>query len=182
MLYGECKRYLLEKLKEAGVKTRPYTSKKSLEKCMESHVAAVLFEREECARNGSKKRFRDEEGEKHKRRKIFDRSISFSVVIGEYSDDTAEELFERFLASLDAGLYVDGNFVEIEVVESDWVDKEDSLLKAQVAVQTLITFHGGLYRDTDYAPLRHIEVREIERKMRKEPANGIKNEFSGEHA
>ena len=55
MLYAECKQYLIAKLREAGIKTRIYTTKKSLEKCMESHVGAVLFEREECARNGSKR-------------------------------------------------------------------------------------------------------------------------------
>jgi len=172
VLYAECKQYLVDKLKQAGIKTRIYTSEKLLEKCSESHVGAVLFEREANARNGSKKRFRDQRGALHKRRRVFDRDITFSVVIGDYSDDAAETVFERFLASLDAGLYVDGNFTEIEVVSSDWVDTEDSVLRAKVAVQTVITFHGGLYRDTDYAPLRHVAVNEIERIMRKEPANG----------
>lgn len=173
MLYAACKQYLIEKLKQAGVQTRIYTTHKALEKCVESHVGAVLFEREDCARNGSKKRFRDEEGAKHKRRRVYDRSLTFSTVIGEYTDDAAEEIFERFLASLDAGLYVDGNFVEITVEGSDWVDAGDSLLRAKVAVQTAVTFHGGLYRDTSYAPLRHVEVKEVERNMmRKEPANG----------
>lgn len=172
MLYFECKQYLIGKLKQAGIKTRIYTSEKQLEKCSESHVGAVLFERESDARNGSKKRFRDQEGALHKRRRIFDRDITFSVVIGDYSDDAAETIFERFLASLDAGLYVDGNFTEIEVESSDWVDINDSVLRAKVAVQTVITFHGGLYRDTGYAPMRRIAVNEIERIMRKDSVNG----------
>lgn len=173
MLYAECKQYLIAKLREAGVKTRIYTTNKSLEKCVEPHVGAVLFEREECARNGSKKRFRDEEGEKHKRRRVFDRSITFSTVIGGYSDEEVEGIFERFLAGLDAGLYVGGDFVAVEVAGSDWVDEDDSHLRAKVAVQTEVTFRGGLYRDTGYAPLRRIEVKEVERNMmRKEPANG----------
>ena len=46
MLYASCKQYLIDKLKEAGVKTRPYTTRKALEKCMESHVGAVIFERD----------------------------------------------------------------------------------------------------------------------------------------
>lgn len=172
MLYTACKQYLIDKLKEAGIKTRPYTTRKSLEKCMESHVGAVIFERETNVRNGSKKRFTDQQGAQHKRRKILDRDITFSVIIGEYTDDAAETIFERFLSILDAGLYVDGNFVNIDFEGSEWVDEEDSILKAKVAVQTVITFHGGLYRDTDFAPLRHIEVREIEKNTRKEPANG----------
>lgn len=55
MLYALCKQYLIDKLKEAGIKTRPYTTRKALEKCMESHVGAVIFERETNVRNGSKK-------------------------------------------------------------------------------------------------------------------------------
>ena len=139
---------------------------------MKSSIVAVIFERETNVRNGSKKRFTDQQGAQHKRRKILDRDITFSVIIGEYTDDAAETIFERFLSVLDAGLYVDGNFVSIDFEGSEWVDEEDSILKAKVAVQTVITFHGGLYRDTDFAPLRHIEVREIEKNTRKEPANG----------
>ena len=56
MLYALCKQYLIDKLKEAGIKTRPYTTRKALEKCMESHVGAVIFERETNVRNGSKKK------------------------------------------------------------------------------------------------------------------------------
>ena len=172
MLYALCKQYLIDKLKEAGIKTRPYTTRKALEKCMESHVGAVIFERETNVRNGSKKRFIDPVGAQHKRRKVLDRDITFSVIIGEYSDDAAETIFERFLSLLDAGLYVDGNFVSIDFEGSEWVDADDSILKAKVAVQTFITFHGGLYRDTGFAPLRYIEVKEIEKNARKKPANG----------
>ena len=88
------------------------------------------------------------------------------------SSDAAETIFERFLSLLDAGLYVDGNFVSIDFEGSEWVDADDSILKAKVAVQTFITFHGGLYRDTGFAPLRYIEVKEIEKNARKKPANG----------
>ena len=54
MLYTESKNYLLEKLKGAGLKSRPYTTIKSLEKSQESHIGAVLFESETVAINGSK--------------------------------------------------------------------------------------------------------------------------------
>ena len=40
MLYALCKQYLIDKLKEAGIKTRPYTTRKALEKCMESQINA----------------------------------------------------------------------------------------------------------------------------------------------
>ena len=72
-------------------------------------------------------------------------------------------MFEKFVSSLDSGIYVDGNYVPIEVEEADWVDKDDSLLKAQVAVQVFITFQGGIYRDTDFAPLTNVRIASVEK-------------------
>ena len=89
-LYSECKQYLIDKLKEAGVKSKPYTTQKALVKSLESHVSAVVFESEKPSRNGSKKLYRDQEGAKKKRRKIFDRPITFTVTIGDYTDDAVE--------------------------------------------------------------------------------------------
>ena len=43
-LYAESKAYLLEKLKAAGLKSKPFTTIKALEKSQESHVGAVIFE------------------------------------------------------------------------------------------------------------------------------------------
>ena len=41
MLYKQSKEYLLEKLKAAGLKSKPYTTQKGLEKSQESHIGAV---------------------------------------------------------------------------------------------------------------------------------------------
>lgn len=57
MLYKQSKEYLLEKLKAAGLKSKPYTTQKGLEKSQESHIGAVLFESETLLRNGSKTRY-----------------------------------------------------------------------------------------------------------------------------
>lgn len=46
MLYTESKQYLIDKLKAAGIKSKPFTTEKALEKSQESHIGAVLFERE----------------------------------------------------------------------------------------------------------------------------------------
>ena len=56
MLYTESKQYLIDKLKAAGIKSKPFTTEKALEKSQESHIGAVLFERETFTRYGSKKR------------------------------------------------------------------------------------------------------------------------------
>ena len=86
MLYEQSKKYLLEKLKAAGLKSKPYTTQKGLEKSQESHIGAVLFESEALLRNGSKTRYRDQEGAQKKRRKVFDRALTFTVIIGDYTD------------------------------------------------------------------------------------------------
>lgn len=171
-LYAESKAYLLAKLKEAGLKSKPYTTIKGLEKSQESHVGAVIFEKEAISRNGSKKLYKDQEGAQKKRRKVFDRKLTFTVTIGDYTDDAVETMFEKFLASLDRGIWVDGDFVPLEAEGADWVNKDDSILKAQVAVQVAITFEGGLYKDTGFAPLTHIEIETVEKITGKEPLHG----------
>ena len=90
MLYKQSKEYLLEKLKAAGLKSKPYTTQKGLEKSQESHIGAVLFESETLLRNGSKTRYRDQEGAQKKRRKVFDRALTFTVIIGDYTDEAVE--------------------------------------------------------------------------------------------
>ena len=42
MLYTESKQYLIDKLKAAGIKSKPFTTEKALEKSQESHIGAVL--------------------------------------------------------------------------------------------------------------------------------------------
>lgn len=172
MLYACSKQYLLDKLKEAGLKTKPYTTQKSLERSQDSHIGAILFEAETFNRNGSKIRYSDQTGARKKRRKVFDRGLSFTVIIGEYSEDAAEAMFERFLSSLDSGIMVDGNFVPIEVEGADWVDSDDSILKAKVAVQIKVRFDGGIYRDTDFAKLTKLEIESISKNNGKEPTHG----------
>lgn len=171
MLYQATKRYLIEKLKAAGLKTKPYTTMKTLEKSQESHIGAVLFDTETVSRNGSKTFYKDQEGARKKRRKVFDRDLSFIVLIGEYNDDVVEALYASFLEHLDEGLYVDGNYVPLEVEEAAWIDEDDSVLRAKVSVRVRITFHGGLYRDTGFAPLSQVEVETVT-KQGKEPADG----------
>lgn len=94
------------------------------------------------------------------------------MTIGDYTDEAVEAMFETFLTSLDRGIFVNGDHVPIEVEGADWVNKEDSILKAQVAVQVAITFQGGLYKDTGFGPLTHVEIEAIEKENGKEPVNG----------
>lgn len=168
-MYAESKQYLINKLREAGLKSKPYTTEKALKKSMESHLGAVLFDSETFSRNGSKKHYKDQEGARKKRRKVFDRTTAFTVILGDYNDESVEIMLENFLASLDTGIYVKENFVPIEVESADWVDEDDSILKAKVAVQVKINFLGGIYKDTGFARVKELEVESVERK---EPTDG----------
>jgi hypothetical protein len=162
-MYSEIKQYLLGKLKEAGLKSKPHTTRKSLERSQESHIGAVIFEAESISRNGSKTRYQDQTGAQKKRRKIFARGITFSVVLGDYTEDAVEAMFEAFLSKLDQGITVDGNYIPIEVESADWVDDDDSILKSKVAVQIKLRFEGGVYKDTDFAPISDLEILSAEK-------------------
>jgi hypothetical protein len=157
-MFVECREYLIDKLKQAGMKTTPYTTMKRLSAAAESHICAVLFGKDTFARNGSKTIYQDEAGIRHKRRKVFDRGLSFNVVIGDYDEDKVETIFEAFLTSLDAGLYIGGNYVPIEVESSEWVDKDDSILRAKIAVNIKVIFDGGVYKDSNFAKLTDTDI------------------------
>lgn len=94
------------------------------------------------------------------------------MIIGDYTDEAVESMFGAFLSSLDRGIYVNGDFVPIEVEGADWVDKDDSILKAQVAVQIKIRFDGGVYRDTDFAKVSDVAVESITKNEGKEFIDG----------
>ena len=166
-MIGQCKDYLIQTLKDAGIKSKVHTSIKTLEKSSESHTGAVLFEGDSFTRSGSKTIFVDQGGVKQKRVKIFGRKTSFVVVIGEYDESKCETIFENFIGLLGRGILIDGNYTPIEVDDADWVDENDSVLKAKIAVQVKITFEVGLYKDSTFGTMS-----EIEQTLEKEENNG----------
>ncbi len=156
-MIGQCKEYLIQKLKDAGIKSTVYTSLKKLEKSSESHIGAVMFEADKFTRSGSKTIYVDQGGDKRKRVKVLERKTSFIVVIGEYSEDKCETIFEEFVGLLDRGILIDGNYTPLELEDADWVDQNDSVLKAKIAVQLKVTFEGGVYKDSLFATMSEVE-------------------------
>lgn len=157
-MFTSCRNMLKENLKKAGFKEKQiYTSKKRLALCNESRVAAVLFEDDTLTKNRSKRIYQSD-GERHKRRRKYDRDISFSIAIGEYEIEKVEEIYNKFLEELPEGIYVDGNYVEIIPSTADWMDDEDTILKAKCAVQITITCKGGVYKDTDFAKADEVNI------------------------
>lgn len=156
-MFAECQKYLTGKLKESNVKNKPYTTFKELRMSNASHLGAVLFEEETLLKSGAKKIYQDN-ADKKKRRKVYDRDIVFTVVIGEYTQEAAEIIYESFLSKLAAGIEISGNYVEIIPEDAEWVDKEDSIINAKCAVQIKIIFKGGVYRDTPFAKITEVKI------------------------
>lgn len=144
----EERKYLIDSLKKAGIKSQVYTSMKKLKAANEPHLGAVLQSGEKFERSGSKKMFVDQEGRRKRRIKLWSRSTTLRVVIADTSEEKVEEILDEFLRLVDKGIPVDQNWVNIVIGEADWVEEGDSILKAKVAVQFDVTFEGGIYKDT----------------------------------
>lgn len=141
------KEYLKEKLKEAGIRSTIHTSMKGLERCSESHLGAVLVEKESFTRDKGRKRYRD--GEKAMQRKtLFIRETLFTVVIGDSSESKCEAVLSEFLARIGEGFADNGNWVDIEAGEADWVPEGDSILRAKMACQLAVTCRGRICVDS----------------------------------
>lgn len=142
-------KYLIRILKESGIKSQIYTSLKKLKHGNELHVGAVLKNSEVFERSGSKRTYTDQEGQRKRRAKLWDRKTSLTVVIADTTEEKVEDILEQFLRKLKKGIDVDRNWVNIIVGDVDWVEEEDSILKAKVAVEFEVTFEGGIYEDRD---------------------------------
>ena len=152
------KDFLVGCLTRAGIKSQVLKSWKELERYADSHVGAVLSEGQVLARDGSKRNYTDQSGVRCTRTCIYPVDSKFKVVIGDYTPERAESIFYAFLDEIDHGLHLDGNHVEIELGEVKWVEKDDSILKAEIACEIPVTFHGGYYKDVTRKPFAGINV------------------------
>ena len=141
--------FLIKALQKAGVKGKIHESMKTLKNCNELHVGAVLRVRENFTRSGSKKRYTDKEGLRKQRNKLFDRITVLHVVIADTSEDKVETLLNNFLTGISKGFEVNGNWVDIELSDAEWLEEEDTILKAKITVEFDVTLKGGIYVDTD---------------------------------
>ena len=141
--------FLIKALQKAGVKGKIHESMKTLKNCSELHVGAVLRVRESFTRSGSKKRYTDQEGQRKQRNKLFDRITVLHVVIADTSEDKVEEKLSSFLTDISKGFPVNGNWIDLDISEAEWLEDEDTILKAKIAVEFDVTLKGGIYVDTD---------------------------------
>lgn len=147
--------YLIKILEESGIRSKVYTSFKKLKQGNELQVAAVLRNGEVFERSGSKKTYTDQQGQRKRRAKLWDRTTSVNVVIADTTEAKVEGILEEFLRRIRKGIEVDRNWTDIEIGDVDWVEEEDSILKAKVAVQFEVILRSGIYEDRD---LKQMEI------------------------
>lgn len=156
-MFDECRNYLVSRLQDAGVRSRVITSNKRLKTCQDIRFAAVLFQNESFEFNGSKSKF-EKSGTQIKRMKKYDRETSYTVMIGGGEPEEAEKIYQDFLAGLDEGITVDGNYVPLIVEDAEWLDGEDTILRSKLIVSVNIRFNGGIYKDTVLQKLGQVEI------------------------
>ncbi len=149
-MYAE-KQYLIDLLRRSGLKARIHESMKSLSASGEIQTGGVIRYGDDLERSGSKRIFEDQDGARHKRFKVWNRKTKLKVIIGDASEEKCEAIFQEFLKNLDSGIWINGNWTAITVESVDWVDEKDSILKSRMAVEFLVIFDGGIYRDSDFA-------------------------------
>lgn len=155
-MYTECQQYLMDAVLAAGSR-QPYTSMKKLKMATDSRVSAVLCESDIVEKDKQKRIYLDQ-FDRHRRTKKYRREITFTVVLGDYSQEEAESAYDKLLGVLEDGIYVDGNWVEIEPSRAEWVFADDSILRAKCAVQLAVKFIGGVYVDTDFAKINCVSI------------------------
>lgn len=167
-MYKECRDYLATKLTEAGVHRPPHTARKRMEQSAESHFAAVLPQGERLEPQGRVVAYK-QDGRTLRRKSSYDRVISYSVIIGDYTLEAAEAVYARFLASLAPGIWAGGDYIQIEPQQAIWEEDEDQTTRARVSVTLQVDCTGPVSRDV---PLTDLSDYEPDIQAIKEETNG----------
>jgi len=154
-----CMDYLEAHLKKSGIKSKVYRVLKHLENSNESHIGAVLFEKEEWSRDKRVTLF-EKDGVQMKRKKLWNRTTYLSVTIGDYTMEKCVMTFDEFMKTLPKGFSLDDNWVGFTVEGVEWAEDDDNRLKSKVAVQMLIKCDGGMYIDEQVTKVNDIRIEE----------------------
>ena len=139
----ECREKLIEIVKQLNIKGEIYTSLARLKTSGAIDFGAVFFETEKPMRSTERKIFRTKAGEKVRRKKLFDR----------------EPRYETFLSLLPKGIVdEENNWIPITIEQTDWVDKDDSILRSELSVQVLVVFHAGTWKDNKIVHMEDVET------------------------
>lgn len=156
-----CTNYLQSKLNTAmgndflGDAPQIFTSLKELQDCVDVRCAAVLIRSDTLTYSG---RPRKNLSTGKDDLCLYDRALTVDVVIGEEDKSKLDSIFETFLSTLGRGFHHNGHYISISLGEAEWVDKKDSILNANIAVELQIKFTGGIYRASNYKQLSDIQI------------------------
>lgn len=161
-MINECIQYLEQKLREAmGTNSAGYPSgifitKKERNEWADSHMGAAIIYSGKVEYCGRPERNLDT---KQNDLKVFDCQVSVLVTIGEESPLKLNPIFETFLASLDRGFKHQGHYISIEFPEdAEWLDKKDSIISAEIAVELPVVFRGGIYKPIEYTTIKDFAI------------------------
>ncbi len=90
--------------------------------------------------------------------KVFDRTVVIDIVLGAPTKAELDASFETFLLSLERGIRYKGHYIGISLGEGEWVDRKDSVIKAEIAVELPVTFTGGVYKPKTYTQIADITL------------------------
>lgn len=88
--------FIIQALRDAGIRGKIHESMKSLKNCNEVHLGAVLRTGESFVRSGSKKRYTDQQGQRKQRNRLFERKTNLHVVIADTDETKVEGILTLF--------------------------------------------------------------------------------------
>lgn len=151
-----CAEYLKEKIRAVMGQNAPYyTRLKELQLCAESHVGSAIVDSDVLTFSGRPVR-NTISGQDD--RKLYDRTVIFNVILGEYKLPALSPLFEAFLRSLGHGFSHEGHYIALMLGEAGWVDRGDSIIKAEIAVEVPVIFQGGIYQPQTFRKLSDVSI------------------------
>lgn len=132
-----------------------FASLKELENCVDVRCAGILIRSDELTFSGRPRR---NTATSENDLCLYDRVLTVDVIIGEEDKAKLDSIFSAFVAALGRGFTDEGHYIAIEIGEAEWVDKKDSILNANIAVELQVKFRGGIYKAITYKQLDDIQI------------------------
>lgn len=156
-----CTVYLEDKIKAAmggdlwGDAPQIFSSLKELQDCVDVRCAGILIRSDELTFSGRPRKNTVTGADDLC---LYDRILTVDVILGEEDKAKLDSIFSAFVAALGRGFTDEGHYIAIEINEAEWVDKKDSILNANIAVELQVKFRGGIYKPITYKKLLDIQI------------------------
>jgi hypothetical protein len=151
--------YLENVLIAIGMPKKVHDSYKDVELDRSRKVSAVLYYKSETTPDGSKSKFTNDEGITVKRINKCVVKTKYTVVIADTDSVKCDELKDAFLQNIGKGLDDgNGNWVYVRVLDADFEEKKDSVLKGKAAAYLLVECEYGIYEDVTYIPINGLNL------------------------